>query len=169
MNRLLGRARSFVAHVVVVAGVVASVATSPADTGVSGVTDSESILLTGDEPEITVTAAAVLVFDSAAAVTSGDIGLNVQPDGDANGSLAFTLEGNSGSATGDIVDTQSQGATRIAVDAFSGCNSECTEELTITFTRTDDALEGDLGFIWSLDAFAAPDAETTGTIEFTID
>lgn len=169
MNRSLGRARSLVAHAVVVAGVVASVATSPADTGVSGVSDSESILLTASEPEITITGAAVLVLDASATVTSGDIGLNVQPDGDASGSLAFTLEGNNGSATGDIVDTQSQGATRIAVDAFSGCSSECTEELTITFTRTDDALEGDLGFVWSLDAFAAADAETSGAIEFTID
>lgn len=151
-----------------VAGVVGSVATdAPADADVSGVSDDQTLVLSADNPTATITAAAHLVLDSPASVATGDIALNVQPDGDSNGGLSFTISGATDENSADVVDVASQGDTRIGIDAFAGCKDECTEELTLFFERTDG--DGDLGLSFSLDGVATTDVASAGVIEFTID
>lgn len=151
-----------------VVGVVGSVATdAPVSADVSGVSDSETLVLTAAEPRVTITAAAHLVLDTEASVTSGEIALNVQPDGDASGGLGFSIAGATDENSSDIVDTASQGETRIGIDAFAGCATECTEDLTLVFERTDG--DADLAFSFSLDGVASTDVASAGVIEFDID
>lgn len=152
-----------------VVGVVGSVATDgPVSADVSGVSDDESVVLTAEQPTATFSAAAHLVLDNDANVSSGEVALTVSPDGAATGSLAFTIAGATDDNSGDIVDTEAQGSTRIGIGAFSGCANECTEELTITFDRTDGG-DGELGLTWSLDGVASTNVESSGAIEFEID
>lgn len=152
-----------------VVGVVGSVATdAPVSADVSGVSDDQTLVLTSDQPSATFTAAAHLVLDTEASVTSGEIALTVLPDGDSSGGLSFSISGATDDNSSDIVDAASQGETRIGINAFDGCKDECTEELTLTFERTDGG-EGDLGLNFSLDGVATTDVESAGVIEFTID
>ncbi len=161
-------ARSAFTGLVFSIGVVGSVATSGPAADVSGASDTFSVVLSADEPTASFTASAVLQLDSEATVTGGDIGLNVSADGDSPGSVACTLrsETTGQETTIDIVDTEAQGASRAGIDAFAGCATDCSEDLTIIFERTDTELEGSLGLSWSIDGLASTSVESTGTISF---
>ncbi len=150
-------------------GVVASIASTGPAADLSGASDEQTVVLNGDNPSAVFGALATLRAPDAT-TTGGEVGLNVAVDG-ADGSLVYTLrsETTGEQTTGDIVDAQAQGSARIGIDAFGNCGDGCTDELTIEFERTDEALDGDLEVTFSLDAFATTAAEATGDIELVIE
>ena len=154
-------------------GVIGSVATSPATADISGVSEAVRVVLDANEPSRDVLASAIISADGLIADGTGQIGLAIELDGDAEGSLAVTLTSDTTceSQATDIVDTQAQGSARIGINAFDGCGEGCTEELTLTFERTDAELAGTLGLTFTLDGLASTDGEEagTGSITFSID
>jgi hypothetical protein len=147
-------------------GVIGSIATGEVTADISGQSPEESVVLTADEPSVEVGATSTLSLGGESRVSSGEIAINVSPDEGA-GSLTVTLRSSSGEESSvDIIDTESQGATRLGIDAFSGCTSTCSEELTLIFDRTDTELEGNLGITWSLEALATSENNVGGTIDF---
>lgn len=151
-----------------VVGVVGSIATGEPAADVSGQSESQSVVLTADAPSAEFSAAADLALDTEASVTGGEIAVNVAPD-EGVGSVTVTIRSSTGEETSvDIVDTESQGATRIGIDAFAGCVTSCGEDLTVIFDRTDTELTGDLGLTWSLEGLASTDVAAAGTIDFNI-
>lgn len=169
--------RRLFALTVVAVGVVSSVATtggSPAD--ISGSAGPFDLMLDAQSPSAVITAAALLDATDPIAAGSGEITLSVSLDDTADGSLHFLLrsETSGESNDGDIFDPEGQGSSSVAVIAFEGCGSgSCTEELTIEFERTDDALEGSMPLSWSLDGIASldtpEDAAGSGTLDFDVD
>jgi hypothetical protein len=158
--------------VMVVGASAASIATSPPAADVSGESDPISVVLDANQPERALAATATIDVDTAVAAGTGQIGLTVVLDADAEGSLAFSLRSETEEQTGDIVDTQAQGTTRIGIDAFASCpEGPCDEPLTLEFRRTDTELEGTLGLTFTLDGLASTEAEPTspGTITFRVD
>jgi hypothetical protein len=158
--------------VMFVGGIAASIATSPPAADVSGESDPISVVLDANQPEREVRATATIDVDAAVAAGTGQIGLTVVLDADAEGSLAFSLRSETEEQTGDIVDTQAQGTTRIGIDAFADCaEGPCDEPLTLEFRRTDTELEGTLGLTFTLDGLASTETEPTspGTISFSVD
>ncbi len=156
-------------------GVVGSVATTePITADISGVSNEVRVVLDANEPSREIFATATIDADAAIAAGTGQVGLAVEIDGDADGSLAITLTSDTTgqSQATDIVDTQAQGSARIGIDAFEGCGAEaCDEDLVLRFERTDAELEGTLGLTFTLDGLASTDGEEagTGTIRFSID
>jgi hypothetical protein len=156
-------------------GVAGSIATGPV-ADLSGVSDDVRLTLDADTPSERITAVATVDVDAVIASGTGQIGLSVTLDNDAEGSLSFTLtSGTTGSTQGtDIVDTQAQGTARVGIDAFEGCGpGPCDEELVLEFNRTDVALDGVLGLTFSLDGLASTETEApeqgSGSITFSID
>jgi hypothetical protein len=153
------------------AGVLATTATSGPSASIAGSSDEETVVLDAATPAIALDASATLTSD--VPVLGGEIGLNIVVDSDAVGSVVFGLRSiTSGEREEvDIVDTQAQGTARIGIAAFAGCTEPtCVEQLELTFERTDDALEGQLGVTFQLDGFADTDGEpTSGDLTFTID
>ena len=151
-----------------VVGVVGSIATGEPAADVSGQSDSQSVVLNADAPSSEIAATADLALDAEATVTGGEIAVNVSAD-EGVGSVTVTLRSSSGQETSvDIVDTESQGATRIGIDAFAGCVTACGEDLTVIFDRTDTELVGDLGLTWSLEGLASTDVAASGSIDFNV-
>ena len=158
---------------VFVVGIAGSVATGPV-ADLSGVSEDVRVTLDADNPSATVTAVATVDVDAVVASGSGQIGLSVVLDNDAEGSLAFSLTSDTtGDTQGtDIVDTQAQGNARVGIDAFEGCGpGPCDEELVLEFNRTDGTLDGVLGLTFSLDGLASTETEAPapGSITFSID
>jgi hypothetical protein len=158
---------------VFVVGIAGSVASAPV-ADLSGVSEDVRITLDADNPSATVTAVATVDVDAVVASGSGQIGLSVVLDNDAEGSLSFSLTSDTtGETQGtDIVDTQAQGTARVGIDAFEGCGpGACDEELVLEFNRTDGTLDGVLGLSFSLDGLASTETEATtpGSITFSID
>jgi hypothetical protein len=155
-----------------VAGTCATVATTAPTADVSGESASVDVFLDADQPVQEFSAVATIDVDAVVAAGTGQIGLNVVLDSDAEGSLAFTLSSASTSQGGDIVDTQAQGTARIGIDAFDGCGpGPCDEELLIEFRRTDPELAGTLGLTFTLDGLASTETEPTepGSLTFSFD
>lgn len=155
-------------------GTLATVATTAPAADISGVSSDFRVTLDADSPVEERTAVATIEVDAAIASGTGAIGLSVVVDGDAEGSLAFTLTSSTTGASqgGDIVDTEAQGTARIGIDAFDGCGpGACDEDLVLEFRRTDPDLNGTLGLSFSLDGLASTDTETPadGSISFRVD
>jgi hypothetical protein len=155
-----------------VAGTFATVATTAPTADVSGESITVDVFLDADQPAREFGAVATIDVDAVVASGTGQIGLNVVLDSDAEGSLAFSLRSATASQGGDIVDPQAQGTARIGIDAFDGCGpGPCDEDLTIEFRRTDPELTGTLGLTFTLDGLASTETEPTepGSITFRID
>jgi hypothetical protein len=145
---------------VFVVGIAGSVATGPV-ADLSGVSEDVRVTLDADNPSATVTAVATVDVDAVVASGSGQIGLSVVLDNDAEGSLAFSLTSDT---TGETQGTD--------IDAFEGCGpGPCDEELVLEFNRTDGTLNGVLGLTFSLDGLASTETEAPapGSITFSID
>jgi hypothetical protein len=152
------------------AGVLATTATSGPSASIAGSSDEQSIVLNASTPAIALDATATLTSD--VPVLGGEIGLNVVVDSDAVGSIVVGLRSSTSGEHEelDIVDTQAQGTARIGIAAFANCaEGECLEDLELTFERTDDTLDGDLGVSFQLDGFVDTDGDpTAGDLTFDI-
>jgi hypothetical protein len=169
MNSVL---RRLAISVMCLGGAAATVATSAPSADVSGESGPVTVVLDADEPERQFTAQATLDVEAVVAEGTGQIGVTVILDADAQGSLSFRLRSETEEQSGDIVDTQAQGTTRIGIDAFAGCaDTPCDEPLTLEFRRTDTELDGTLGLTFTLDGLASTETEPTepGTITFQVD
>lgn len=138
-----------------------------------GATGPFDVTLDATTPSVTVSVQALLNSSDPIAAGSGEIGLEVSMGETAEGSLRFSLASQNEQNESDILEPQSQGSTRIAINAFDGCGAgDCTEDLTLQFDRTDDALEGVLPLSWTLDGLASTDtteeAPGSGTLDFQV-
>lgn len=155
-------------------GVAGSVATSSPSADLSGFSEDVRLALDAETPDITLGATATAESSDAIAAGTGQIGLSLSFDATATGSISYSLVSNTtGERTdGDVVDPQSQGELRAAIDAFNECSTgTCAEDLTITLSRTDVELEGTTGLTLSLDGVAslAEEGGDLGSITFDID
>ena len=162
--------RAVLKGTIFIAGVIATTATSGPSASISGTSEDEPIVLSSSTPAIALDATATLTSD--VPVLDGEIGLNVDVDSDAVGSIVVGLRSSTSGEHEelDIVDTQAQGTARIGIAAFADCGEgDCLENLELTFERTDDALEGDLGLTFHLDGFVDTDGDPTeGDLVFDI-
>ena len=119
-------------------GVAGSIATGPV-ADVSGVSDDVRLTLDANNPSERITAVATVDVDAVIASGTGQIGLSVTLDNDAEGSLAFSLTSETtGSTQGtDIVDTQAQGTARVGIDAFEARCAELASHYGHGFALTD--------------------------------
>ena len=128
-------------------------------------------VLNAATPSLVIDAKARLETD--VPVTSGEIGLNIVVDSDADGSLSFALRSETSGEVArlDIVDTQAQGTARIGIEAFAGCNAgPCDDALVIELDRTDSGLDGDLGLTWQLDGLVDTSGDpTNGDLVFDVE
>ncbi|MBM4282110.1 MAG: hypothetical protein FJ137_15575 [Deltaproteobacteria bacterium] len=162
--------RTLLSAVVFVFGALATTATSGPSASISGTSEEQTLALDAATPALAFDATATLTSD--VPVVGGELGLSVFLDADAAGSLKVGLlsRTSGGRQELDIVDTQAQGSARIGIEAFASCEGiECIEGLELTFERTDQGLEGQLGLSFQLDGFADTDGTPTeGDIVFAI-
>lgn len=162
--------RALLKGTIFIAGVIATTATSGPSASIAGTSDDESVVLNASTPALALDATATLTSDLP--VLDGEIGLNVDVESDATGSIVVGLRSKTSGEHEelDIVDTQAQGTARIGITAFGDCaEGDCVEDLELTFERTDDALDGDLGITFHLDGFVDTDGDpTAGDLVFDI-
>ncbi len=151
----------------VVLGTIATVATSQAPINVAGQSDTVRLTLTENDPVATFTARA-RITDSVVLQNSGQIGVTVSTDLDAEGGVGFTLTSqvSDESQGADIVDVQAQGEARVGIRAFNHCDDvPCEEEVVIDF----ELLDGDnVGLTFQLDGLGESADGSSGTINFTV-
>jgi hypothetical protein len=139
--------------------ILGTVATS--DAAPAGLTAESNPVEVTAGPGATVTLVGEVAV-TGAEVSGGTVGLNIDIDPNSSGSVTITLSANGRNEVVDIVDAATQGQTRIATDIFSSCTSTCTEGVSVSVVRTDDAV-GELQAILVLDGSAdAADPALTG-------
>ena len=122
--------------VVVVAGVVATAASNQAPSGdVTGSSDNISITL--DSGNVSEERNADATLSTSLPVSSGDLTVSASFSGDAVAQVRMGLASSTDSREVDVLDTTAQPSVQLGVDAWNGCNSDCTESLTITFDRLE--------------------------------
>ena len=171
--------RRLVVGAVIFLGVGASIASSPGGGGgdIQGSSGGQSVTLDAPGQSETASATATLNANAPLATGSGEVGVTVDMDASAIGSLTIGLESDTtGEATStDVVDPSAQPSTRVAIPAFEGCSGEtsCSERFVLTFDRFDEEGDGTLSFTWTLDGLASTTAEepdqASGTLEFSIE
>lgn len=161
---------------VVAAGLVASAASTPSvDDGVSGASETFTVLLTGASTSAEQRVIASL-NPGVQIGADGEIGLTALFDdgdvGQVNLSIASETTGEFSDAP--VLDPVAQPEVSVGIPAFAGCDglSACEEELTIRFERLEADVTNDLEFEWELDGFvsildADAEAENVGEITFT--
>lgn len=178
VDRRSDRARRLATALVLVGGAVAAAASNGPLLGpaISAEDGPYTLMLTPNAPEAEVGFSATLDAQAEVVSGSGEVGLLVELDPAATGSLSFGLTSEVTGETDetDIFDPAAQYQTRLGIEAFAGCDgaSLCEEGFVARFTRLDDPPEGDLEVTWYVDGVvevAIPeDEEPTGSLELTI-
>lgn len=152
----------------------ASAASTPSvGDGVSGASDTFTVLLDGAQPDFEQRVLASL--NAGVEIGSdGEIGLTAFFDESDVGqvNLVITSETTGEGSDTAVFDPLAQPEVTTGIAAFAGCDglSACEEELVIRFERLEADVTNEIEFEWQLDGFVSvldAEAENIGTLTFT--
>lgn len=159
---------------VVAVGLVASLASTPSTgDGVSGASDTFTVLLDADTPDLEQRVTATLNAGVQIGA-DGEIGVTALFDDSDVGQLNVTITSDTTGESNDtaVLDPVAQPQATVGIPAFAGCDglSACEEALILRFERLEADVTNDLEFEWELDGFVSildAEAENVGTLTFT--